>query len=834
MKNDDDPNLGLVIEQYRLARRLGSGKIGVVYLAEHTSLPQHRRACKIIQEGDLRAGWERELEKVAVLDGVPGVVRIIHWDSTQNNDHRPIHFIFYEYIPGKNLKDYSDEGPLPIPEIENIARTLLSVLHACKSRDIVHGDIHEGNILLSEPDDRIPGAPRRFFVSDFGYGGSHNEITPKDDSKQIAAIVQRLLAKLTESDLSARDRIVRERITSFFKKEFLESYGVPTVSLVPSTLFAATTSSLTFYERLQTIVQEAEREAAAARAGFRVTAADDYLFAEALGHRTDEWQNLFVPEFLGSDALLSRNVTVITGARGCGKTMTFRRLTIFLDELIGTGSGVPGADQILGFYLNCRDLVEAFPYIGKRLNANARSQVTHFFHLSWLAEILRALGLRNRREPLDYRWMISWLNQSFDSKSLRYVAEGVDALSYLSSFVESEKERCRISPLGRKGGWPLGAVDFLDRFQAALAPRVPWIGDRPIHCFLDDYTIPLLAEELQDTLNPIVFKRRAGVFFKVSTEASNSFKRIVGQKQIEINHDYELIDLGNETLYVDEARRTSLLDGIMRRRIDRAEEFTGRGLGLDDVIGKNDTAFNEMARMLREKSPATRQSFYWGTRTFVGAWSSDIRSSIQLFSEILRDYRSRKLNILPIDPTIQHKRFIDSGGEFLALTESVSSPSYWQDHLPSKTSLNHFGKKLRSIAQAFLSVSRYELMEGALIDNQGNLVPKQAFRIEIVDDLSMSDRLLPYFHGLIRWHVFLQDWRGRSVRGVLTPRLFLNRRIIPYARLTFSSHDSIQMSNSEFNQLLENPTKFPAYWRKKRKNQGGRPGPANPDSDLLI
>ena len=41
----------------------------------------------------------------------------------------------------------------------------------------------------------------------------------------------------------------------------------------------------------------------------------DYLYAEALGYRADEWRILFVPEILGSRDLLSKNITILTGAR---------------------------------------------------------------------------------------------------------------------------------------------------------------------------------------------------------------------------------------------------------------------------------------------------------------------------------------------------------------------------------------------------------------------------------------------------------------------------------------------------------------------------------------
>ena len=97
--------------------------------------------------------------------------------------------------------------------------------------------------------------------------------------------------------------------------------------------------------------------------------------------------------------------------------------------------------------------------------------------------------------------------------------------------------------------------------------------------------------------------------------------------------------------------------------------------------------------------------------------------------------------------------------------------------------------------------------------------PKQAFRLEILDSFKVAEKLRRYHEGLVRYHVFLQDWRGKSQRGMLTPRLYLNRILLPYVTLTFSSHDHIQVTNAEFNLLLEKPTEFLSYWKKKKSGK---------------
>lgn len=817
--------IGEEVDDYRLTKILGHGKIGYVFLAEHKTIRKSLRACKIIRDGQLKNGWEREIEKVAQLRGIPEIVDILDWGRGQSKVKEPYSYIFYTYVDSTNLRDYlkSNSNP-PFATIQVLGEALLRAKHACDDVDVAHGDLHEGNILISKPDTRFPENKQRIVVTDFGYGGSHNSLEPKDDALQISSIMCRLLKNTITAELEANERAIREKLIEFFGKELTDSYRRNSRESNTDAL-VGTKKQPNLWQIFVHRVAEAKVEAANAGKGLTETNADDYLNAEALGHRQDEWQNLFVSEIFGASAFTNRNVTVITGARGCGKTMVFRRLTLFLDELIGSPSGVRGADGILGFYLNCRDIVEAFPYIQTRFSEKIRRQIIHFFHLCWLQEILRGFGQHEIHESMSYEWLYDWMEKNYPARFSKPTLVGVDALTFISKFISDEKEVCRTTPLGKATGWALDRLDLLDNFYSAATSNVPWIQGKPFFFFLDDYTIPLLSEQLQSTLNPVIFKRRANLFFKVSTEASNSFLRLVGQKPLEVNHDFDLLDFATETLHIDEVEKHRLLDSIFRRRIKRIEELKDAGYGLEDVLGKSDWSFNEQARKLRDARGATSIPIYYGDKAFVGMWSSDIRSMIQLFNELLQPFRLKESTTFPISYALQQSRFYESGGEFLNLTETVRCAGFWDGEAKAGKGSKNFGHRLIEIAKAFIAVSRWELIAQPLMGNQGSSAPKQAFRIEIVDDLQLAENVQTYYHGLLRWHVFLPDWRGRSVRGVMTPRMFLNRRLIPFARLSFSGKDSISLTNSEFQFLLNEPRKFVRYWKNKKrkdKDSGGQ------------
>ncbi|MBI4651603.1 protein kinase family protein, partial [Candidatus Desantisbacteria bacterium] len=225
VKKTKDQYVGIKpVADYIIKKYVGEGKIGKVYKTERKN-PPDIFACKIIPKDKLKPGWEKELEKVAQLRGIDHVVQ--YHSHGESKDHNNITFIYvlFDYIPGINLKEYlnSQKLFLDMAFIENIAKDILDVLYACKAVGILHGDLHEGNILIRDPDVRVPGSPRTIWISDFGYGGSHNNIEPKNDYRQFFSIISNLLHYLDPARLDPRDKIMHQKMNEFLQKRIMES-----------------------------------------------------------------------------------------------------------------------------------------------------------------------------------------------------------------------------------------------------------------------------------------------------------------------------------------------------------------------------------------------------------------------------------------------------------------------------------------------------------------------------------------------------------------------------------------------------------------------------------
>jgi hypothetical protein len=206
------------------------------------------------------------------------------------------------------------------------------------------------------------------------------------------------------------------------------------------------------------------------------------------------------------------------------------------------------------------------------------------------------------------------------------------------------------------------------------------------------------------------------------------------------------------------------------------------------------------------------QVLYYGREVFVSMWSGDTRSMVKLAQDLLEQ---QPLN-LPIQPDIQNKEFRRTGGEFLHFLKACARTTR-----DGKTTLPRhivsWGEHLVKIAEAFKEICLYDLrkLNSGRKDRQNE--PKQAFRIEIVDQFSLEGVCREIYEDLVRYGVFLRDDRGKSIRGAIIPRLYLRRLLIPFCTLTFSKIDSIFMKAVDFKDLLLNPADFAKKWKKDRE-----------------
>jgi beta-lactam-binding protein with PASTA domain/predicted Ser/Thr protein kinase len=149
--------------RYRVIRKLGTGGMANVYLAEDQELGR-RVAIKLLDERHAQdeqfvERFRREAESAAGLSH-PNVVSIYDRGEAEGT-----YYIAMEYLEGKTLKELLlSRGPTPVRVAIDYTRQILSALEFAHRAGIVHRDIKPHNAVVA-PDGRVK-------VTDFGIARS--------------------------------------------------------------------------------------------------------------------------------------------------------------------------------------------------------------------------------------------------------------------------------------------------------------------------------------------------------------------------------------------------------------------------------------------------------------------------------------------------------------------------------------------------------------------------------------------------------------------------------------------------------------------------------------
>ncbi|HEY3050221.1 MAG TPA: Stk1 family PASTA domain-containing Ser/Thr kinase [Gaiellaceae bacterium] len=145
--------------RYRIMRKLGSGGMADVYLAEDEELGR-RVAIKILNDKHANdeqfvERFRREAKNAAGLSH-PNIVSIYDRGEAEGT-----YYIAMEYLDGRSLKELVvARGPLPIADAIEATRQVLTALRFAHRKGVVHRDIKPHNVMAD--------ADGRLKVTDFG------------------------------------------------------------------------------------------------------------------------------------------------------------------------------------------------------------------------------------------------------------------------------------------------------------------------------------------------------------------------------------------------------------------------------------------------------------------------------------------------------------------------------------------------------------------------------------------------------------------------------------------------------------------------------------------
>ena len=138
------------LPDYKILKKIGSGGMGDVYLAEHkvleTSVAIKSLHNNLVKDETFRKRFKTEAKIHAKLYH-PNVVKLIDFQEREDGL-----FIIMEYVKGQQLDDYikNESGPIPEKELISLFSQILDAISHAHSKGLVHRDIKPANVIISD------------------------------------------------------------------------------------------------------------------------------------------------------------------------------------------------------------------------------------------------------------------------------------------------------------------------------------------------------------------------------------------------------------------------------------------------------------------------------------------------------------------------------------------------------------------------------------------------------------------------------------------------------------------------------------------------------------
>lgn len=794
----------------RIVEYRGSGNNAHVFRAHSDELGRDV-ACKIIPRRNLVGidrdppAWKAEVQKANRLRTSVAVkfFDVTEWRDPDNGIDCVV--LISDYVEGPNLRQFisTNGAQISVPFVTYFLRAMLEFLNDMTSQNIVHGDLHSGNVLVADTSAyKLMGDPFEFRVTDFGVATATSDALLKDDFIQLAVMLKDLLETIDYASCSHRDKFTYNVLNDHFLARHLVERDV---TLDP---FARQPRKL--YNRLSELDSDFERSQGQDTA--ELVTPFDYLSCEQIGESHSILQALYSDLFLGLPDIESRNNLVLTGPRGCGKTTVFKSLS--LRHRIHIEGSDPESIRYVGIYYRCDDLYFAFPRYRRPSRPEALDLPVHFIVSTLLAEVLTSIELWSARhfaddfkrdEPRLSRRIWSLIDIEPPKEP------GVDTFKTITSRLQRERQRAAtkqrfVNDPKHDFGQYFGP-DLLVKVCQELNGSHALLRDRPFYFFIDDYSSPKITKDLQENLNRVFMQRTSGSFFKLSTESPVSFaKSDVDEKIYVEGREFTLLNLGLVYLHSKTGEKLQFIEDVFRRRLSAPQDFPVDNL--DTLIGSNPaTNSNEEARLIRQN----HKSECWGKEVLSTLCSGDVHYLIGLVRDMVSiaggaSGISNETAVPRVTSTAQNKAIRETAGNFLKNLRSI--PKH--------------GEHLVEVVSAFGNVAHSYLRYKDSTNEKGH-PPHQASRIEPYEPLNLSEEAKNIYDELLRYSVFIEDVRGKSRRGKVVPRLYLRRFLIPHFNLTFSFRDSVELEPHEFEEFLLRPSDFERKHRLKQTTYSDAP-----------
>jgi serine/threonine protein kinase len=566
-----------------------------------------------------------------------------------------------DYVPGKVLKEIlaNNEGVNSI-KIAQIAIDLFRILDVLRAKQKNHNDLHSENIIVqdlsyeerrpNETDDRI-----RVVAIDIGSLTSENKAGDSPGREGDVHWVAKYLIALSEKLLKNNDRTTDQdyRLASLLEDRAKLMFPAYENQRAPN--FDEIIESITNCFKQQAYPWEEPLKLLNFNDTYNAQTLDPWFIPSLLVDPDDQWLNM----------ISGKGPLIITGMRGCGKTMMLKALQFHARAAAARYQQKDNKEaQIarlknevyVGIYVSCNKLLDE---IGKAATAPLHQPFSRLFIRYGIEAIKAARHLQSISDKL--------LNNNYYQIFLNVYKEHLKDGDLLNDVInEGQLEQCLLRMI-----YSLNKGEDKYVIQANPANAFPALAQAIRSCssmwanhyilfLLDDVSTRYLGDEnIQNLLSSLLFQSE-DCAFKITSEVQTIELVLQSPGKVERakkGRDYDSFDLGsavNQKIR-NKGGKKFVADILNRRAKGNVKHPAKEPI---EIVG--DTTLHSIAQAIvtRGDDKTLKKRIYYGLSALAGVCVGDIGDIINLYDLIVRRYDYDK-HITPIPAELQNECFQD-------------------------------------------------------------------------------------------------------------------------------------------------------------------------------
>lgn len=819
------------VNGYTIERVLGTGFKGVTFEARRERGPSTPYALKLtIAEEYEGKTYLPEVDRMVDLavrdrDHFPQIHECGSYDFSEGD--KPFRLVYFveDFIAGETLEKVlsSSSDTLDATFLYYFIKEMLAAIATMQACQLMHDDLHAGNIILHEP---LAGR-RRPYLIDFGSAKARGTTKkPRDDIRNLASQIA-AIANAVQQGEAARTAHEERILTSCEGLLAVISDDDP----------------MRRPENAQELLDRFERSFTHGAVRQELLHPFDFGNAEEVMDNSLLY-SLAAKSFPWRDQIETSSHLLVIGPRGCGKTTVFRSMSFMCLADAGRIDDAISRPYI-GLYVSCnKEFRQRFSALSRDVLIARQDDLRHYFNLIVLRELASALAALFKAGHLfdsDVEAVHGFIQDYCPALAIPTSGYTIDDLE---SRVTRAVHDARMSIWNGAEIPSRTGQGFVADLAMLVSSRVAKLAGKTLYLFVDDYTEGKVPREAQQAINHILFVPNSLYKCKISSEVfgvtlDETFGNFLAQ-----DREYREWNLG--TLYcltLPSSSQKEFLKEIVDNRLSLCD-FAGR---VDSIVGPSNYSQGTLERTLRHESDLRKQkreeaegvpptvrarevdrdlaasgasAHYHGWDTICNLCTGDVSNILELLNRMFEQCAVKKNTTRIIAPEYQNDVIEGYSRQYISKIKGIPG----------------FGEQMFSIVDAFGNMARRLLEDYPLVRHgEGRQEPYRLLRIELDEAFrdspdtpaTDSDNLdaIEIWKLLQRHCIFIDADESRSRRNTLSSRVLLRRIFCPAFRIGVVNSECWTLSQQQWSAFTSDPTgRAEAYARsnieKARRRRG--------------